>query len=204
MNAKTWLGGLVSAMVGLVPSAGLVGLSSVGPAGCGQDVATCGDICALPDAPADCVTGCNLSQATAASSGRGPDFQAYLTCVANAQTYAAVDGLCADAARTVNVSTTLGGGDTPADASVTSEDCAAATCASVCAGETAETSCATDCTNSQNTCVAFSAEFQALLSCLCEGGNIAGINKSDASATTCVTQIALIDEVCPGVSMMQP
>jgi hypothetical protein len=94
MQTKAWLvGGIAAALY-------VLGIAE----GC-QDAATCDSICALPDAPMGlgdtCSSGCGMGQKSADAAGTGGDFQALLTCVQNAGTYAAVSGICAAEAATV-------------------------------------------------------------------------------------------------------
>lgn len=70
--------------------------------GCGQDVASCGDVC--PTGSSDsCSQSCaNLqSSCSGASPNASGDFQALLTCIANAGgTFSAIPALCEPAAAT--------------------------------------------------------------------------------------------------------
>jgi hypothetical protein len=94
MNAKTSLGALVSLF--------LVALgAATGTQGCGQSVASCGSICGLADSPGACATQCEENQVACSATGYGAEFQAYLTCIDNAGTYASVTGICATVAQTM-------------------------------------------------------------------------------------------------------
>ncbi len=66
--------------------------------GCGVDVATCAYVCGLPEAPQGCDSTCPTAQGACADPG---EFQAYLTCIANAGTYKAILDRCASVAAAV-------------------------------------------------------------------------------------------------------
>ena len=61
---------------------GVLGLG-IAAGGCGQDVASCGNVCPT-GASVDCPTSCSALQASCDSANAGADFQALLTCIANA------------------------------------------------------------------------------------------------------------------------
>jgi hypothetical protein len=113
MNLRILLGG---SLVGFVLLGAGIG-TAVGAAGCGADVATCGSVCALPNAPApNCVSDCDAKLGGIAAEGYGGDFQAYLTCLSNAGDYAAGTGACEEQATTVAedyARVASGGGDGP-------------------------------------------------------------------------------------------
>jgi hypothetical protein len=69
---------------------------------CGQDVATCATVCGLPGAATTCATACAAQQEKCSSSTDAPNFQAYLTCLGNAGTYSATEGVCAELAAAVS------------------------------------------------------------------------------------------------------
>jgi hypothetical protein len=95
----------------------LAGLLSLGTAGgCGQAAATCDTVCALPNAPVGgtCVSQCSAEQQSLAAAGASGDFQAYLTCLANADDFNASTGVCSTETATVMKDTDLGlGGVSP-------------------------------------------------------------------------------------------
>ena len=64
----------------------VVGLGgvAVAAAACGQDPASCGGVCPLNSSSADCPNTCASLQSTCDAANAGADFQALLTCVANA------------------------------------------------------------------------------------------------------------------------
>jgi hypothetical protein len=72
---------LRSFLVGLVPLA----LAAV--AACGQDAATCSNVCGLTGAPSNCATVCAAQQTLCTADGHSGDFQAYLTCLENTGVY---------------------------------------------------------------------------------------------------------------------
>jgi hypothetical protein len=178
------------ACLGLVA---FLGLSVAGGAGgCGQSVATCDSVCLLPGAPTsnDCSSSCTQAQTACASSDCSGDFQLYLTCLQNAGTYAAVDGLCATIAATVATESSVPVG-VPVDAGVTGS-CASASCASVCATEgSAVESCTMGCETAQQECANFADTFQALLSCFCEAGGLI-----DNPPLQCTAQVNAIEQEC--------
>lgn len=169
--------------------------------GCGQDVATCDTICALPEAPgSDCTTSCSDAQSACASSSAecGGDFQDYLTCLNNAGTYEAVDGLCAAiAARVASETSTRVG--TPTGDGGTSSTCASATCSSVCATEgTAVESCTSGCEAAQAQCSVASDAFQSMLSCFCQAGGL--VQSMTEVPTACESDLQAVESQCPGLS----
>jgi hypothetical protein len=90
--------------------AAFVSLSAVD--GCGQSVATCESVCALPNAPVGdgCSSECTSEQESLVAEGAGGDFQAYLTCLSNAGDFSASTGLCATESATVAKYTEIPGG----------------------------------------------------------------------------------------------
>jgi hypothetical protein len=176
----------------------LVGVAIV--AGCGQSVATCATVCALPDAPGACLGTCNADQMASDSAGRTADFQAYLTCLGNAGTYMAAVGDCESDARVVGIdaramllgSGTVDGGD--GDASGNAGSCAAATCESVCANDTSVATCVSACSGAEATCAGASQEFATVLTCLCEAG---GWIQGTSTNTPCAAAILALDQNCP-------
>jgi len=76
--------------------------TAVTTGGCGQDVASCATVCALPDAePTSCMTSCTSVELQCATAGDGADLQLLLTCLSNAGLYSAIGGSCASEAKTV-------------------------------------------------------------------------------------------------------
>jgi hypothetical protein len=210
MNAKTWLGALVP--VALV--------AIVGSGGCGTGVATCASICALPDAPSPsstCTTSCMNSQAAATAPGAAADFQDYLTCVENEGTYLAVSEICAPQAKTVvndthtMISPPVDGGNTntTSDADSTGDStapstCATATCASVCATEGTESAdCASGCAASESECPNAGADFQAVLTCICQNGGLTPSTSGNISLE-CETQLTTLEVACPAIAQEDP
>jgi hypothetical protein len=179
MKATTWLSGLAPLTLAAV----------LGSGGCGSDVATCASVCQLPGAPTDgsCTSNCDGTQTATATVGASGDFQAYLTCLENAGTYSAIDGVCAPIAQTVaaEAASAIGG---------SGGSCGSATCATVCAmggGDTA--SCTETCTAAQTECSAAQAQFQTLLGCLCKAG---GWFTGTTSNTACAEDLIQLDEDC--------
>jgi hypothetical protein len=71
-------------------------LLAVMGAACGQSVAGCGDVCPSGSS-ASCPAVCSGIQASCDAASAGPDFQALLTCVANASaSLTALPTLCVD------------------------------------------------------------------------------------------------------------
>lgn len=71
-------------------------------AGCGQAPAACGDVCA--SGSSSCATSCASMQSSCESAGAGADadFQALLTCIANASgSFTSVPQLCKAESATV-------------------------------------------------------------------------------------------------------
>ncbi len=69
---------------------------------CGQDVASCGNLC--PEGTSDsCSSSCTDLQTSCGAANASGDFQALLTCIANAGgTFSAVPALCDPVAATVS------------------------------------------------------------------------------------------------------
>ncbi len=186
MTAMRWFGGT------------LLGAAGALFAACGQDVPTCGTVCALPGAPPTCGSTCASQETACAANGCSGDVQALLTCLGNAETYAAVNGLCASIAATVAAETSVAP-PAPIDAGVPSTGCAAATCASVCAtysGATAQ--CTSGCETSQASC-GDSAAFQAFLTCICEAGGLTSSTTTNPAMTTCAAALTNLVATCPAI-----
>ncbi len=184
MKASAWLGGLAALVTFM---------TVVGSGGCGSDVATCTTVCALPGATGSCPNDCGVSQTATAAVGASGDFQAYLTCLENAGTYSAVDGICAPIAQTVATETAsaIGSGAVTGDSGVSS--CSGATCDTACALAYAPSDCQTFCAMAQTECATGQAQFQALLECLCEAGEwITGAK----SGTACAMSLVALDQEC--------
>ncbi len=194
MNTRTWLGATTA----------LALLMTIGAGGCGQEVATCTTVCALPDNPGNgCVSACTASEAACTTTACSADFQAYLTCLGNAGTYSAVDGLCAGLAKAVGAETTglppvdggLPDGDVTPDS--TTGSCSTATCTSVCATETAAGDCAAGCETTASECAAESVAFQALLTCICEAGGLVAQGALTAECSAVAQDLAA---TCPSIT----
>lgn len=191
MTSKPWL-------AFLAPVALTAALAS---GGCGQDVPSCSSVCAMPGAPSTCETSCNAAETACVAASCSADVQAYLTCMGNAGTYTAINGLCAPIAKALGAeSGVTQGASTGAsgDASVTSASCVVATCASVCATESGSSvaSCAQGCTVTQETCSQAASEFQALLTCICDAG---GYNGSTNVGSQCASALASLAGACPAI-----
>ena len=170
-------------------------LVMLGASACGQDVPSCATVCGLPGAPAGCGAACTSSESVCATSGCSGDFQAYLTCIGNAGTFAAVTAECATLAATVASET--GNHTLPVDAGADadSSSCQNATCASVCMGVTRTPGCTPSCEASQAQCgAAGAAQFQALLRCVCANGG-AGVS---GPPNACAAEIVAIASSCGG------
>jgi hypothetical protein len=79
-------------------------LAALAISGCGQDVAACGDVCPAGSS-SSCSETCTDLQTSCsnASPNASGDFQALLTCIANAGgTFSSVPALCAPAAATAS------------------------------------------------------------------------------------------------------
>jgi len=167
--------------------------------GCGQDVATCGTVCDLPGAPTqNCNTTCTATEAACATQTADPncsgDFQLLLTCLDNAGTYDAINGLCESIAARVSAESSTPNG-TPSDAG-TPSSCSSATCSSVCATDgTQAASCADGCDLAQSQCSSLSEQYQALLTCLCESGGV-----TSAAASACAAEADALSS-CMGVQV---
>jgi hypothetical protein len=75
---------------------------------CGQDVETCATVCGLPDAPTEeCARQCTATETACAMLGCSADFQLYLACLSNAETFDAVYGAYASIAKTVSAESSL-------------------------------------------------------------------------------------------------
>ncbi len=61
---------------------GLAGLG-IGAGACGQDVASCSNVCPVGVAADNCPATCSAVQSSCDAANAGADFQALLTCVAN-------------------------------------------------------------------------------------------------------------------------
>jgi hypothetical protein len=81
----------------------LAALGTLSIAGCGQDVATCASVAALPGAGSINFTegSCTQLQTACASPAQAADFQDYLTCLGNEGTLSATDGECVAITRLV-------------------------------------------------------------------------------------------------------
>jgi hypothetical protein len=187
------------------PALALVAM--MGANACGSDVASCATVCTFSDAPGGCATTCAANQTASAAIGAGADFQAYLTCLNNAGSFAAAEEVCNASAETVATETHtailqpgdgVGGGGSGVDggggevANMGGASCASATCASVCAADN-ELSCAQGCESAQASCTGESAEFQSLLTCLCESG---GVPEGATTDTQCAQQILALGQNC--------
>jgi hypothetical protein len=191
MSMRIWLSAVMSGVIGAATLSG----------GCGQDVATCGTVCELPNADADtCSETCSEWQSVGSEPGYGGDFQALLTCLSNAGDYDAVTGVCASFVAALDADERGGPiSDSGASDSASSTSCANATCVSVCAKTDAAASCTSQCEIAAATCPASAAGvFQAVLTCVCS----AGIGTA-TTGTACANQLQAYESECPSLMELE-